>query len=110
MEGGQFVSTSGTYEKEFTQDGKTYHHLLNPKNGMPQDNGLVSVSVVCDNGALSDALSTACFVLGLDDGMKLAESYQAGTVFVDQNGKVTVSSDLKGKFQLTNTSDYSMAS
>lgn len=109
MEGGQFVSTSGTYEKEFTQDGKTYHHLLNPKSGMPEDNGLVSVSVVCDNGALSDALSTACFVLGLDDGMKLAESYQAGIVFVDQNGKVTVSSDLKGKFQLTNTSDYSMA-
>jgi thiamine biosynthesis lipoprotein len=109
LQGGQFVSTSGTYEKEFTANGKTYHHLLNPKTGMPQNNGLVSVTVVCKNGALSDALSTACYVLGKDKGTALAKSYGAETIYIDTAGNVTVSSGLKDSFQLTNTSSYRLA-
>ncbi|ARP50504.1 MULTISPECIES: FAD:protein FMN transferase [Caproicibacterium] len=106
LEGGQYVSTSGTYEKAFTQNGKTYHHLLNPKTGIPESNGLVSVTIVCKNGALSDGLSTACFVLGKEKGSALAKSYGAETIYIDTAGNVTVSPGLKNRFQLTNTTSY----
>lgn len=106
----QYISTSGTYEKEFTKNGKTYHHLLNPKTGMPENNGLTSVTVVCKDGALSDALSTACFMLGKEKGAALAKDYGAETVFIDSSGNITVSSGLKSRFQLTNTSGYRLAS
>lgn len=80
-----FVSTSGDYERYFEKDGKRYHHIFDAETGYPSESGLVSVTVVCDNGLLSDALSTACFVLGKDEGMKLAEKYGASAVFVDES-------------------------
>ncbi len=95
-----YISTSGTYEKNFTENGVTYHHLLNPKTGYPENNGLLSVTVVCDNGALSDALSTACFILGRENGMKLLEQYNAGGIFIDTNNKVYRSERLKNQFTI----------
>lgn len=96
------VSTSGDYEKYFMQDGKRYHHILNPSTGYPADSGLISVTVVSDNGLLSDGLSTACFVLGKEKGQKLLESYGAEGIFIDQNKKVTVTKGLKDKFTILN--------
>ena len=96
-----FVSTSGTYEKYFTENGVTYHHLLNPKTGYPENNGLISVTVKANNGALSDALSTACFVLGREKGEALLAQYGADGVFIDTAGKVYVTAGLKESFQIT---------
>ncbi|WP_411676999.1 FAD:protein FMN transferase [Caproicibacter sp.] len=96
-----FISTSGTYEKTFTQNGVTYHHLLNPKTGYPENNGLVSVTVKANNGAISDALSTACFVLGREKGEKLLSEYHADGVFIDSSNKVYVTAGLKSSFQIT---------
>lgn len=99
-----FISTSGPYEKNFTENGILYHHLLNPKTGYPENNGLLSVSVVCDNGALSDALSTACFVLGREKGLALLKQYGAEGILIDSTGKVTVTDEIKGRFKITNES------
>ena len=96
-----YVSTSGTYEKHFTKDGVTYHHLLNPKTGYPENNGLVSVTVVCDNGALSDALSTACFVLGREKGTELLKKYNAGGIFITTDNKVYVTQNMESTFKLS---------
>ena len=96
-----FISTSGVYEKPFTEDGVTYHHLLDPATGYPVDNGLVSVTVVCGNGAVSDALSTACFVLGTEKGIALLEQYGAEGIFIDENNRVTVTEGLKNQFTLS---------
>lgn len=105
---GGFVSTSGSYEKYFEQDGKTYCHLLDPRTGYPAESGLVSVTVWCPPemdakfpGALSDGLATACFILGLEDSLGLLESYGAEAVFIDENGVITLTEDLKNRFTLT---------
>ncbi len=67
----QSVVTSGIYERCFERDGKFYHHILNPADGFPYDNGLLSVTIVSPCSADGDALSTVCFSLGLEKGMAL---------------------------------------
>lgn len=89
-----FVSTSGDYEKYFEQDGKRYHHILDANTGYPAESGLVSVTVVCDSGVLSDALSTACFILGEEKSKALLDEFSAAAVFVDEDLNVTTYGDV----------------
>ncbi len=70
---GLSLVTSGIYERYFEEDGILYHHLLNPKTGFPFENNLYSVTILCDSSADADALSTSCFGLGLEEGLKLVE-------------------------------------
>ena len=100
IEGGEFLSTSGDYEKYFMEDGKRYHHILDPKTGYPVWNGLDSVTIVCDNGLLADGLSTACFVLGMDDAMELLEKYDANAMFVDEDKNIYLTDGMKDRFEL----------
>ena len=100
IKGGEFLSTSGDYEKFFMEDGKRYHHILDPSNGYPVWNGLTSVTVVCDNGLLADGLSTACFVLGIEDAQKLLKKYNADAAFVDEDKNVYLTSGMKDRFEL----------
>lgn len=71
--GGSTV-TSGIYERGFTVDGITYHHILSSETGWPVQNDLASVTVFSDSSMLGDALSTAVFALGTEKGSKLIES------------------------------------
>lgn len=100
LSGECFLSTSGDYEKYFMADKKRYHHILNPKTGYPAESGLISVTVVCDSGLKSDGLSTACFVLGLEQGMELLKEYGAEGVFVDEGKNVYLTEGLKALFDL----------
>ena len=69
------VVTSGIYERCFTsEDGTFYHHILDPTTGYPCDNELLSVTIIAKNSATADALSTACFCLGLEEGMQLLDT------------------------------------
>ncbi len=104
-----FVSTSGNYEKAFTKDNVLYHHILDPKTGYPADSGLVSVTVKASSGALSDALSTASFILGLDEAKELLKKYDAEGIFIDNNRKVYVTEGIEAKdFKITENT-YSLA-
>ena len=100
LKGGEFLSTSGDYEKYFIEDGKRYHHILDPKTGYPAWNGLTSVTVVCGSGLLADGLSTACFVLGREDALPLLEKYGAEAVFVDEDHNVYLTDGMKERFEL----------
>ncbi len=98
------ISTSGDYEKFFTDGGRKYHHILNATTGYPAEVNLSSVTVVCESGVLSDALSTACYILGYNDSLALLEQYNAEAIFVFRDKTIRVTDGLKTKFTLTDES------
>lgn len=93
---GKSVVSSGTYERYFYENGNFYHHILNPSTGYPYDNHLTNVSIISDLSLDGDCLSTTCFALGLDDGLKLIESLDGiEAVFVTDDGNIYYSSNTK---------------
>lgn len=99
LEGEWFVSTSGDYERYIEQNGVRYHHIIDPATGRPAESGTAGVTILAGNGFLSDALSTACFILGEEKGMALAESCGAEALFVSRDGRITMSRGMEAYFQ-----------
>lgn len=91
------VVSSGNYERYFyADDGTFYHHILNPATGYSYDNDLSDVTILSKDSLTGDCLSTTCFCLGLDDGMKLIESLDGiEAVFVTNEGEIHYSSGAK---------------
>lgn len=84
------VSTSGDYQRYFERDGVRYHHILDPRSGLPA-RGLRSLTIVGNNGGLeSDILSTALFVMGPDKATSYAEEHRLGLVLVDDEGRIRI--------------------
>lgn len=85
------VVSSGVYQRYFKMDGKLYHHIFDPNTGYPAETDLYSVTIICDNGARADALSTVCMLLGESRGMELIQSLpDVDAVFITSNNKVYV--------------------
>ena len=103
LNGTEFLSTSGDYEKYFIEDGVRYHHILDPRTGSPARSDVAGVTIVTKDGFLSDALSTACFVLGSEEGQKLLEKYDAEALFIDHAGTITMTEGMQQYFHLSNS-------
>jgi thiamine biosynthesis lipoprotein len=88
------VSTSGDYERFFIENGKRYHHIINPTTGKSVTE-IQSVTILANNSTYADALSTSVFVLGVEKGLALVESLSnISVIIVDGHGKMLYSSDL----------------
>ena len=102
------VVTSGTYQRFFIQNGKTYHHLINPETGRPMNNTLKSVTIVTADGTTADCLSTAMFILGQSKSLNYWRQYGAkdgsfDMILINTDNEVICTKGLIEKFTLTNT-------
>lgn len=82
------VVTSGAYQRNFSFEGKTYHHILDPATGWSAESDITSVTVISPDGAQADAFSTACFVLGSEEALELCASYGLGCLVLTSEGEV----------------------
>ena len=95
------VVTSGVYERYLEEDGKKYHHILDPFTGYPVDNDLMSVTIVSDDSLDGDALSTAVFALGTEKGYELVESLDdVEAIFVTKDKAIYLTDNIKDSFKL----------
>ena len=91
------VVSSGIYERFFLAEDEIYHHILDTKTGYPVRNNLFGVTILSDSSMEGDALSTTCFILGMEEGMALIESLDdTEAVFITSDGEIHVSSGLTG--------------
>ncbi|MGN1030865.1 MAG: FAD:protein FMN transferase, partial [Butyricicoccaceae bacterium] len=89
------VVTTGDYERYFEQDGKRYHHVFDPETGYPADTDLRSVTVVREQSAEADALSTALFVMGYEQAVQYCEEHDIAAVFIRNDHTIRTSTALE---------------
>ena len=88
LSGGSMV-TSGDYQRTYTVDGKRYHHIIDPETLMPGAYWR-SVTVLCSDSGLADALSTGLFLMDRETGEALAEKLGAEVLWVAYDGSVSM--------------------
>lgn len=91
------ISTSGGYERNFSEDGKTFSHIINPKTGYPAETEIISATVICEKGSLSDAFSTALYVLGEKGTYELYEREDFEFLIITKDNRLIMSEGLLGK-------------
>lgn len=98
------VVTSGIYERYFIENNNIFHHILNPKNGYPVENNLLSVTIVSENGLDADILSTACFLMGLEKGLSFVNKLEnVDAIFITKKRQLYLSSNLYDYWQQTDS-------
>ena len=84
---GESVVTSGDYQRTYMVEGKLYHHIIDPGTLYPSEYWR-SVTILCEDSGLADALSTALFLLPLEEGQALLEKCGAEAMWVDAAGQM----------------------
>ena len=95
------VVTSGAYQRNFSQNGVTYHHILDPQTCAPADSGASSVTVIGPSGFLCDGLSTALYVMGPDKAVEYWQQHRNfDMIYYTQDGRLLYTSGLEGRLSL----------
>ncbi len=79
------VVTSGDYQRRYTVEGKSYHHLIDPQTLLPGEKWR-AVTVICEDSSLGDALSTSLFLMNREEGQSLLERFGAEAVWIQKDG------------------------
>lgn len=97
------IVSTGIYERCFTLDNKFYHHILNPQTGYPYENEIAGITIISKNSITADALSTTCYCLGINDGLKLVNSLpDTYAVFIKKDGSLIYSDGFKENLTIVN--------
>ena len=100
------VVTSGSYQRYFEQDGKLYHHIIDPATAAPAESGLLSVTILCESGTMADALSTSMFILGEEAAIDYHRTYGGfDMILVTEDNRVVVVGDVDFE-ETTDTYQY----
>ncbi len=90
----KYISTSGDYERYKIVERKRYHHIIDPRTGNPST-GVISSTLIGEQGALIDPLSKAPFILGPEEGLRIVKKAGAEAIIVDEQGKVYMTDGVK---------------
>lgn len=94
------VVTSGIYERFFEEDGKIYHHILNPFTGFPVQNNILSLTIISDKSIDGDALSTSMFCLGKDEALRVVSSLEnIEAIIITKDKKIYMTSGLENIYE-----------
>lgn len=88
------VVTSGDYQRYYTVGGKRYHHIIDPSTLYPA-NQWKAVTILCEDSGLADGLSTALFLMSMEDGIELLQEFDAEAMWVRTDGTVHYSDGFK---------------
>ncbi len=97
----QAVITSGGYQRYFEEDGKTYHHIIDPRTGYPADSGVLSMTIVSADGTLADGLSTSLFIMGPEKAAEYWRAHQDefDAVWMTDDGSVYLTKGLENCYE-----------
>ena len=88
------VATSGNYEKFVVIDGKKYSHTVDPKTGLPVT-GIKSVTIICSNAEIADAMATPVMIMGIEAGMDMINQVKGlACIIVDENDRIHTSKNI----------------
>jgi thiamine biosynthesis lipoprotein len=95
------MGSSGNYQRWFEEKGVRYGHIIDPDTAAPADSGLAGVTVVADSALYCDGLSTALFVMGVEDAADFwREHRDFEAILIEENGRITVTAGLRDSFSL----------
>ena len=103
------VVTSGDYQRYFIEDGVRYCHILDPRTGKTVNNGVCSVTILCQDGLMADCLSTAMMVLGKEEAFAYWSAWGGFEMLVVTNdGTVTMTPGFNAVFETNNDLTYTV--
>ena len=96
--------TSGIYERYFEENGRKYHHILDPETGFPVENNILGISVITENSVDGDVLSTTLFLMGIDKGLEYAEKKDGIEVlFISDKREIFMTEGFSRIFKLSSS-------
>jgi len=96
------IVTSGIYERNIEEDGKSYHHLMNPETGFPFENNLSGISIIADNAMDADAIANIAFSKGVEDGLDYINAMDGvDVIYVTKDKEVYASDNIIDGVEIT---------